>query len=446
MNSGISEALKLHQAGRLSEAAAIYNRVLRDNPRDVDALHLLGLVAFQTNDFVQSERLISEALRLDPGQATIHHNMGSTQRVLGNFDTARQHYRTAIEKKPDYAEAYFNLSAVTKFKSPELRFISSLRKLLDKDDLSDADRCFLKFAAGKYFDDLGEYDEAFQHFQEGNQLKALTFDIGQYETFIESIISTSDADYLAARTEYGFADETPVFIVGMPRSGTTLVEQILSSHPEVFGAGELPDIAGIIKAFPQHTAEKAPYPQCLPMAQPAVFEGFGQSYVQRLKNLSNDAQRIVDKNPINHQHLGLILTMLPKARIIHCSRYVLDTCLSCYFQNFRAGQEFSYSFEGIAAYYNGYRRLIDHWTTIAPGRIIEMEYEGVVDDLEGRARGLIDFLGLNWDNNCLHFHEAKRAVATASDLQVRQPIYKSSVRRSDNYAKHISKLKSLLGT
>ncbi|MFT5526065.1 MAG: tetratricopeptide (TPR) repeat protein, partial [Pirellulaceae bacterium] len=433
------------QSGRISEAAAVYNRILRDNPKNVDALHLLGLVAFQMSDYGESERLIAEALRLDPGQATIHHNMGSTQRVLGNFDTARQHYRTAIDKKPEYAEAYFNLAAVTKFKTAELRFISAVQKLIERSALKDPDRCFLHFAAGKYYDDLGEFDDAFRHFKAGNAIKSAAFDIEEYETLVESVIATADAEYFAARSDHGFADEAPVFIVGMPRSGTTLVEQILSSHPKIFGAGELPDIAGIIKAFPQHTPEKAPYPQCLSLAAPDTFAGFGKSYMHRLKILNNEAERIVDKNPINYQNLGLILTMLPQARIIHCSRYVLDTCLSCYFQNFRSGQEFSYSFEGIAAYYNGYRRIMDHWKSVAPERIIDMEYESVVEDLEGQSRRLIEFLGLDWNDQCLQFYESQRAIATASDMQVRQPIYKSSVRRSDKYAKHLSSLKQMLG-
>lgn len=389
MKSAIREATQLQIDGKFHQAANIYNRILQQDPKNVDALHLLGVVAFQCSDFKKSADLISRALAIDPSKAEIHHNLGSTLRVLGNFEEARHHYRTAISLAPDYAESYFNLSAITRFQD-DSEFIDGVNGLLDSSELNESDSTKLHFAAGKYYDDVHLYEQAFEHFKLGNAARGALFDTDEYERMVERLIAGVDRETFQLLENAGLDDATPVFIVGMPRSGTSLVEQILSSHPQVFGAGELPDIIGITKAVPSH-AGGIPYPECLRALTTVACQGFGGSYLKRLRTLGGSATRVVDKNPINHQHLGLIFLMLPKAKIIHCHRNPLDMSLSCYFQNFRNGQEFSYSFEGIAAYYHGYRRLMDHWSSLAPQRIIDFCYEEVVDDLETGARQLICF-------------------------------------------------------
>jgi hypothetical protein len=230
----------------------------------------------------------------------------------------------------------------------------------------------------------------------------------------------------------------------MPRSGTTLVEQILSSHPDVFGAGELPDIASIAGTLPQHTPGDELYPDCVPHLSNEAFGGFGEAYQRRLRSFSDKAQRIINKTPMNFEFLGLIAMLVPGARVIHCRRDPLDTCLSCYFQRFRSGQEFSYTPEDLAFYYGRYRHLMRHWHQVLPTSMLEVDYETLVQQPEPTVRALVDYCGLPWDERCLRFHETRRPVTTASNWQVRQPLYTSAVRRSARYEAHLKTLRTAL--
>ena len=444
MDTQIQTAKELQEAGRLQEAVDIYSRLLQQNPRHLDALHLLAGVAFQCNDFKVAEKLIERALKIDPDNAAFHHDLAGVLRVLGEFDAARTHYHAAISLDPDNAETFFNLAAIVRFSTEDTSILEDIERLLANTNLSKKERSFLHFAAGKYFDDTKQYEQAFIHFDSGNKTRGTTFDCDKYIKHIDKIVSTFSFDFVQANRAKGFSDLAPVFVVGMPRSGTTLVEQILSAHRDISAAGELPDISGITTALPQHSENKLTYPECMPSLRDDAFSGFGQAYINRLRKVSTTSTRIIDKNPENHQHIGLILSLLPDARFIHCSRNPLDTCLSCYSQNFHGGQEFSFSLEGISTYYRQYRRLMDYWRLIAPDRIIDMPYEELIEDVEDRARALIDFLELGWDEHCLNYHEVKRAINTASDVQVRQPVYKSSVNRSDNYARQLAPLAAML--
>lgn len=441
----LAQAIKLHKNGKHDAAMQIYIEILNKEPENVDALHLLGLVCSHIGDYERSLSLIRKALNLDGESPIIHHNMGTTLRILGDIDQAKIHYRKALELKPDYLECYFNLSAINKFKTVDKAFIAPLLSNLNGPPIKRADACYGHFAAAKYYDDIGEYDRAFNHLQQGSMLNGIKFDKEDYERTLATHMRVADQAFYDKFRAIGIETELPVFIVGMPRSGTTLVEQILTSHPLIHGAGELADIPAISRSISRYTEGDEDYPSCLLGLTPKILQGFGGQYLKKLQGFDPSAVRVIDKNPINHQHLGLILTMFPKARIIHCSRYPLDVCISCYSENFRSGQSFSFSMEGLATFYKGYRSLMAHWQAIAPDRIIEMNYESVVDDLEGEARRLIEFMAVPWDDNCLAFHKTRRPVTTASDVQVRQPIYRSSIRRSDNYARHLGPLREELG-
>lgn len=436
------QAVQLHRAGRLEEAAALYRRILQQGTRDPDAMHLLGVVHFQQRAFRKAEALIRRALADRPDDATVHHNLASTLRVLGRFKDAETHYRAAIRLKADYADAYFNLSAVRKF-TEEDPVLAPLAAQLRRPDLGRADRCLLHFAAGKIHDDLGRYDEAFGHYRAGNVAQGASFDPDAHEGGITEQIATFTPRFFDAHGGDGLADAAPLFIVGMPRCGSTLVEQILASHPAVFGAGEQTLMQAIVNTLPDH-AGGTPYPTCMRRLPPHALRGFAGTYLKHIRALHPTASRIVDKLPHNYLHVGLIAVLLPRARVIHCRRDPLDTCLSCYFQRFRQGQEFTYDLTHLGRYYRQYERLMAHWHGALPGRLFELDYEKLVADPQGISRELLEFCGLAWHPDCLQSHRNPRQVTTASNWQVRCPIYRSSVQRWRRYERHIEPLQAAL--
>jgi len=238
--------------------------------------------------------------------------------------------------------------------------------------------------------------------------------------------------------------DRPVFIVGMPRSGTSLIEQILASHPQVFGAGELTDIVRLPLSLHTMLGTERKYPQCLSLLTQDRIDTFAQHYLDKLASLSPDASRVIDKMPGNFMHLGFIELLFPDARIIHCMRDPLDTCLSCYFQDFSRSHPYSYDLENLGAFYNEYRKIMQHWRSVLSIPMYEIQYEELVADQEMKSRELVEFCGLEWDERCLNFHETKRYVGTASYDQVRQPMYKKSAGRWKNYENRIDVLKKSL--
>ena len=241
------------------------------------------------------------------------------------------------------------------------------------------------------------------------------------------------------------ASELPVFIVGMPRSGTSLVEQILASHPQIAGAGELDDIANIAGDLSKALATEARYPDCVSVLTPAVANKAAETYLERLRAMSDSAERVTDKAPLNFRHLGLIALLFRRSRIIHCVRNPLDTCLSCYFHDFGTRHAYSCDLNHLGLYYRDYRRLMTHWRDALGREIFEAVYEELTDDLEGQARKLVAFCGLEWDDACLKYHELPRVVGTASYDRVRGQVCGSSVGRWRHYNAHLEPLKEALG-
>jgi hypothetical protein len=301
------------------------------------------------------------------------------------------------------------------------------------------------FAIGKAWEDTGRYDESFGAYQHGNKLKraSFQFDIAETEKTAGDIIAKFDKAF-AGKAVNGFEDETPVFIVGMPRSGTTLIEQVLSSHSNVHGAGELKDFCDVMDKVDGASAGGL-YMDWLLDADDEMLSRIGEGYVKRLRTLDKKALRITDKMPGNFFYAGLIHKALPKAKIIHSMRDPVDTCISNYSRLFNETMPFAYDLEELGRYCRLCDRLMAHWKDVLPeGTILDMKYEDNVADLETQARRLVDFCGLEWEDGCLAFHENKRHVKTASIAQVRQPIYKSSVARWKRFEKHIKPLRTAL--
>ncbi|MFT7638879.1 MAG: tetratricopeptide (TPR) repeat protein [Pirellulaceae bacterium] len=440
LNQSLSkQGIQFLNAGNLDQAEQCFAQAVKASPANAHLWNLLGIVTASKGDYTRALEMMNKALSLNESSAEIHHNIGPMYRVLGDFESAEKHYRKSIEIKPDYAEAYFNLASVKRFESDD-PVIPVLEEMLGTDTLSKDDQCFLHFAAGKILNDVGRYDDAFENYKLGNDLRKLEFDTKKHIEWIDRIIACFPKELFDRRKGEGTSTASPIFIVGMPRSGTTLLEQILSSHPDVEGAGELRDLSSIAETISQHHPEKIKYPEYIDSVPSNVIAGFGEAYAKRVGSMFPTAKQIVDKMPHNFLFLGLISQMLPNAKIIHAKRHPLDTCLSCYFQRFRASQEFSYKQEHLAVYFKHYERLMQHWAAVLPIPYYTAVYEQLVADPENEVRELLEFCGLPWDDQCLDFHKTERPVTTASNHQVRQPVYKTSVERWRRYEKHLGPL------
>jgi len=279
------------------------------------------------------------------------------------------------------------------------------------------------------------YTEAFKHYQKANSLKKQSFDIQIFSTFIDQTIQTFTPEFVRQHQQDGLYSHKPIFVLGMPRSGTTLVEQILSSHSMIHGAGELHDIPSIGQAIAKATESQATYPSILNKAEPDLVNGFALAYLKRLGTISKHSERVINKHPLNFQHIGLIRLMFPNAQIIHTHRNPLDTCLSCYFQNFTNGQDYSFNLENLADYYSQYHRLMTHWRKLYKGKFLELKYEDLIAQTERSSRLMMKYCQLPWEEACLDFHHSNRPVNTASHQQVRTPIYQHSVNRWKHYEK-----------
>lgn len=310
------------------------------------------------------------------------------------------------------------------------------------------DRGALHFTLGRLYDRRHEFDRAFPHFRSGNECKRASqapVEPDQWRRKVDAIIAAFGADTLARRPRTAEGSPIPVFIVGMPRSGTSLAEQILASHPAVFGAGERREIGDLAERLPRNVRPERPYPECIAYLDAERLGELARDHLACLCRLAPDAQRITDKMPFNFFHLGLIRFLFPDARIIHCVRDPRDTCLSCYFQAFNGLHTYAYDLEHLGIYYAQYHRLMAHWRRVLDPPMLELRYEALVERPEEWSRALVDFCGLPWDERCLRFYESKRAVATSSYDQVRHPIYRGSLGRWRHYERHLAPLLRALG-
>lgn len=440
----IAEAFELQKAGKIREAQAIYRSILEKDPKNINALQLLATTALAQDKLESAGELLAYVIKLEPEHAVAHHNIAYVYGTLGDIDKAMAHYRNAVRIKPNYAEAYFNLVNTVTIK-PDDPIIPVVETQLEKTDWIEEDMTFLHFAAGKMFDDVGMYDRAFGHFAAGNRLIDRPYDADRNEAQFKSIANIVTSDLIASLNEHGNPSEMPVFVVGMPRSGTTLVEQILSGHPGIFGAGELNDVFAMSRQIAAHSESKAEYPAALRDIAPAAIAGFAKTYVDRITKLGGRASRVVDKQPLNLIHLGFISMLLPNARFIRLRRDPIDTCLSCFFQKFRVGNAFSFALADLGRFHRDLERLADHWHAVVPNRLLDVVYEELVEDPERIAREMVDFCGLEWDERCLAIENRERPIMTASRSQARQPIHRGSVHKWHRYRDQLGPLIKALG-
>ncbi len=428
---------------KIDEAVAHYERALILKPDWAYAHNNLASALTVLSKTAEALAHYERALALYPAYANAHNNLGNVFKELGRFDEAMAYYDQAIAINPDYAEAHLNRAEIKSFERGDAD-LAALEALAASDDLSADKAPYVLFALAKALDDIGDYDRAFEHLRQGNTLKRRQVDYeeeGVLKVF-QRISCIFNRDLLDRFQGAGDPSSVPIFVVGMPRSGSTLIEQILASHPQIQGAGELTVLEKMEASGAFNAADsRLPYPESIPAFDGRDFRRLGESYLARLPALAPGQVRIVDKLLGNIFRIGLIRLMLPNARFIHAMRHPIDTCVSCYSKLFTFGLYFSYDLAELGRYYRRYAELMDHWRSVLPpGVMLDVAYEDVVDDLEGQARRLIDFCGLPWDDSCIRFHQSTRQVKTASAVQVRQPLFRSSLGRWRRYEAHLGPL------
>ncbi len=466
----------LKQQSRMEAALDFFSRAIRLRPNDAGLHTNIGNTYLQLEEFQSAIAAFRRALDLDPDQTGAYSGLAGALIRLGQTDEAAALLRTARGRYPhvpvlaaseadlqdtlghpeqaaellepfvcdgtadvDVAVTFANIAPRLGMRE---RAIALLERSSTEAPLDAHDRLRAHFALGSLYDQAGEYDRAFSHFTKGNRLKPYRYDPEATISDVDAIISTYDDGYFAKAPVSSNTSRAPVFIVGMPRSGTTLLEQILASHPAVHGAGELthiPRIALSLKWLERARGQG----HISPISSEALNES-AAAHLQRLEHLSGGAARVVDKLPGNFKFLGLIQSLFPNAHVIHCKRDPRDTCLSCYFHDFEGYHPYCYDLINLGIYHRQYTRLMRHWLHTLRLPILEVRYEDVVSDLDSQVRRMIAFLELEWDDRCLSFFRTGRIVNTASYEQVRRPIYSSAIGRWRKYERHLQPLLDVL--
>lgn len=433
---------------KFGQARDQLTRLLAADPDNLELLTMQAAALSGLGEHERSAQLYRELLARNPDNALLHLSLGHARRSLGQQADAIAAYRAAAAVRPDFGDAYWSLANLKTYRFTEAE-LREMRLRVDAAGTSAVDRYHLCFALGKALEDRHEYAESFACYSRGNALKqaetGYNADHMQRDLQLQAEICT--AEFFRERAGSGCPKPDPIFIVGLPRAGSTLLEQILASHSQIEGTMELPNIRAFAVQLDGRRRNDEPprYPASLAQLDREQLRQMGERYLGDTRILRAAAPYFIDKMPNNFRHVGLIQLILPNARIIDARRGAMACCFSLYKQLFAAGQEFSYSLQDIGRYYRDYVALMEHWDRVLPGRILRVQYEDVVADLEGQVRRLLDFCGLPFEPQCVEFHRTARSVRTASSEQVRQPIYREGIDQWQHYAEWLEPLRQTLG-
>ena len=472
----------LASQGKLDEAIVHYRKVIELRPDSAEAYNNLGMALLDRevgdDHYTEAENCFREALRRKPDSPEIHRNIGAMYSEMGRYDEALSSFQRALELKPGSPDAIAGMGLLMERRgefeagfalvhpilecAPDnidlaLAFaalashvdrrpeaVALLEGFVQQTNVTTRKTADAYFALGKLYDEMKDYGRAFVCYRQANSLEPGTFDESANRESFDSLINMYSPSKMASRVRATNRSKLPIFIVGMPRSGTSLVEQILASHPRVYGAGELRDIHKITSTLPSLLKTSVPYPQCVDQLTRKIVDSVAQRHLETLSSFSRQAQRVTDKMPHNFRSLGLIDQLFPSAHIIHITRDPIDNCLSIFFQRFNEHHGYATDLAHLGKYYREYRRLMAHWKDVLRIPILEVKYEDLVDKQESVSRSMVEFCGLDWDERCLRFHESKRVVTTLSYDQVRRPMYKKSVARWKKYEEFITEMRAEL--
>jgi tetratricopeptide (TPR) repeat protein len=436
----------LKEQNRFDEAVECCNRLIEREPDNAQAhFQLAGTLAPAALTWRAIEAY-KKALELQPKFPGAHLGLGHVLKTVGRQDEAIAEYRECIRLKPDNGESYWSLANLKTYRLTD-NDIEAMEAALLHDNLTDQSRVNFLYALAKAFEDRADFDRAWSYYEQGNgtQRRLEKYDPVQTEVMHDAIIKVFDAELLQEKSGGGSTDDSPIFIVGLPRSGSTLIEQILASHSQVEGTSELPYLGRVATSLNRNRADGINYPEAVRELSAEHFEALGREYLDHAQmHRAEGKPRFIDKMPNNFPGIGFLHLILPNATIIDARRHPLDSCLSCFRQLFAKGQTFTYDLIDIGEYFLEYERLMDHWHAVLPGKVLTVQYEVLVNNFEVEVRRLLEHCALPFEEACLRFYETERPVRTASSEQVRQPIHTRSIGFWRNYDDQLNQLKEVL--
>ena len=432
--------------GQLPEAEIAVRRLLQIEPENPKNWVLLGNVCTRMMRQPEALTAFQEAARLNPSEPRLRLSIGHLHKTLGHRRECEEAYKACLSADPAAGEVYWSLADLKTYVFSDAE-IASMEALLKDEGGDEEDQAHLNFALGRAYEHRKNYATSFEYYATANRRrrKTIAFDIRVFEAKSRRVRECFDAEFFAQRVNAGFRSSAPIYVVGLPRSGSTLVEQILASHSSVEGTFELPNILTMVREIDHANPEHDAYPEgvrALPFDQFALL---GRRYLEETAPIRSGRQHFIDKMPNNFSHVGLIHGILPDAIVIDVRRHPMDSCFSTYKQHFAEGQSFSYDLDDLGRYFRCYMSLMDHWDEVLPGKVLHLQYEHLVRDPETHIRRLLAHCGLEFEPACLAFHETKRPVRTASSEQVRQPLYSSGIGYWKNFATQLEPLRRALG-
>ena len=426
----------------LQKAAFCFRKATELRPNWAEGWAGLGTMQTRSSQHEEGIESYKKSIELKANQPRVHLSLGHVYKTTGNQEACISSYNEAISFDNNFGEAYWSLANLKtyKFSGEE---ISSMEKKIELTEVPEREKVHFLFSLGKALEDMGNYDESFEYYKRGNDLNRgrTTYDPKAIEALSERLKQFFTEERFHENKDFGDNSNSPIFVVGLPRSGSTLIEQILASHSKIEGTMELPNIMNIARKLGNSTKDRTAYPEVIESLQGSDLTDLGKSFIDETQFLRTGKQYFIDKMPNNFSHIGLIKLILPNAKVIDARRNPMDTCFSCFKQLFARGQAFTYDLSEIARYYVNYVNLMDHWDKVLPGYVFKVQHEDLINNQEGVTRDLIDFCEVDFESSTLEFYKTKRAVKTASSEQVRQPINTKGVNQWKNYEAHLKDLK-----
>jgi tetratricopeptide (TPR) repeat protein len=439
-------AAALKQLRRFDKANVFLRRMVDLRPDSAEAMRNLADGLLYAGAVAEAIRSYQESIRLDPRCISARLGLAEACEAAGDFKQAKFQYVAVLRQEPDSPLALAKLLRL-RGGATDPAWAAKAEELVGRPDTDSSAQARLNIALGYYYDKIGHFDSAFGRLKSARdeQANRYPFDSDGYSRAIDVLIETLTKDFFQMAETSGVSSDRPLFIVGMPRSGTTLTEQILASHSGVAAGGELSALPSASHRVAELSLGHQPYPFGLKCTSATALQKLAAGYLEQVEKIDPTGRRVTDKLPFNFMHLGLIPLLFPRATIVHCRRQPLDNCVSCYFTSFAEEIQFTNDLYRLGRYYADYDRLMKHWKSVLPIPILDLQYEDLVNDTESAVRGLLFHCGLPWEEACLKFYQTERGIRTPSRWQVRQPIYGNSVARWRHYEKHLEPLKRGLG-